>query len=359
MDKFLEPPYPKPGGKRYAVPVVWKRFGPVYTYVEPFHGSLVMLLNSPYGPAPREIVSDINGFEDNTWRSIKFEPHETAFWADYPTSHISKIARREYLRSRYGELVPRLVKSLEYCEPKTAGLWLLETAESMDMSAKILERAYAGTGEPTTHVLELPWEKNYPLPPHIVDGASGRGISIQKRTIPMPKWYLPTGVRLQPWLTELGNRLARVNLVCQSWDVILNNSSVMSESLRKKSVTGFFLDPPYPSTGDAKVYINDDRTTAGKVFNWSIKWGDEPNYRIALCGYEDDYGSFPDGWTFEYWKRGAGLENIGRTTRDKNRQEVIWFSPYCYKDGDAPPMPMNIDFDGLSETEETVQLGLF
>ena len=92
----LQAPFPYFGGKRKAAPLIWERLGEVYTYIEPFGGSLAVLLNCPYGKRPREIVNDIDCFVINFWRAMQDNPKELARYADYPTSHLDLMARRKY-----------------------------------------------------------------------------------------------------------------------------------------------------------------------------------------------------------------------------------------------------------------------
>lgn len=47
----LKAPFPWFGGKSRAAHLIWPRFGNVPNYVEPFAGSLAVLLNRPHAPA--------------------------------------------------------------------------------------------------------------------------------------------------------------------------------------------------------------------------------------------------------------------------------------------------------------------
>lgn len=46
----MKAPFPWFGGKRRVAHIVWERFGDVYNYVEPFAGSLAVLLERPHAP---------------------------------------------------------------------------------------------------------------------------------------------------------------------------------------------------------------------------------------------------------------------------------------------------------------------
>jgi len=50
IGKPLKAPFPWFGGKSRAAALVWERFGNVRNYVEPFAGSLAVLLARPHAP---------------------------------------------------------------------------------------------------------------------------------------------------------------------------------------------------------------------------------------------------------------------------------------------------------------------
>ena len=66
-------PWPWFGGKADAAPQVWEALGDVEHYVEPFAGSLAVLLRRPH-PCNRtyysETVNDLDGLLCNAWRAI-------------------------------------------------------------------------------------------------------------------------------------------------------------------------------------------------------------------------------------------------------------------------------------------------
>lgn len=55
----LQAPFPYFGGKRAAAEIVWPRLGRPTQYIEPFCGSVAMLLAAP--SASLEVVNDANG----------------------------------------------------------------------------------------------------------------------------------------------------------------------------------------------------------------------------------------------------------------------------------------------------------
>src|SRR4051812_47029088 len=95
----LVAPFPYFGGKRAAIDLVWPQFGAVDNYVEPFCGSLAMLLGAPEGDRT-ETVNDVNGFVVNFWRAVKNDPTAVAKWADWPVTEIDLEARHGWLVNR-------------------------------------------------------------------------------------------------------------------------------------------------------------------------------------------------------------------------------------------------------------------
>lgn len=68
----LEAPFPWFGGKRVVAPWVWSAMGDVDNYVEPFAGSLAVLLHRPPRHRRRaETVNDADHFLANFWRAIQ------------------------------------------------------------------------------------------------------------------------------------------------------------------------------------------------------------------------------------------------------------------------------------------------
>jgi hypothetical protein len=87
-----------------------------------------------------------------------------------------------------------------------------------------------------------------------------------------------------------------------------------------------FLDPPYSfEVRDLYLYAEDDAAISEQVRAWAIEHGDDPDLRIALCGYEGEH-VMPDGWTVHAWKAARGY---AAEDNDNRSRERIWFSPHC------------------------------
>lgn len=83
MPEPLKAPFPYFGGKSRIAHIVWERFGDVPNYVEPFAGSLAVLLSRPHEPRI-ETVNDKDCYVANFWRALKNDPETVAHWADWP-----------------------------------------------------------------------------------------------------------------------------------------------------------------------------------------------------------------------------------------------------------------------------------
>jgi hypothetical protein len=104
-----------------------------------------------------------------------------------------------------------------------------------------------------------------------------------------------------------------------------------SNSLKNMGMSpcAVFLDPPYGegSERSAGCYSEDSLGVAADVRVWAIEHGDNPHFRIALCGYEGEH-AMPSNWLEHAWKAQGGHGN--RSSKNKNRhRERIYFSPYC------------------------------
>lgn len=158
----LAAPMPWYGGKARWADEIWSRLGDVGVYVEPFAGSLGVLLA---GPAhSREIVCDLDGMICNFWRAMRDAPEETARWADYPTIHQDLTARRYWLRSWREAHAERLSLDAEFYCPKAAGWWAWCVS------------CWIGA---MNDLLDTTWDKR----PHVANTDGGRGVSVQRLNV--------------------------------------------------------------------------------------------------------------------------------------------------------------------------------
>src|SRR5262249_18852494 len=101
-------PFPYWGGKASVAPVIWQHLGEVRHYLEPFAGSLAVLLARPHRPRV-ETVNDRDGHLVNVWRAIAQDPLQVARYAQWPVSSIELWSRHDYLCSQRGALTAQLM----------------------------------------------------------------------------------------------------------------------------------------------------------------------------------------------------------------------------------------------------------
>jgi hypothetical protein len=344
----LKSPFPFFGGKRRVGHLVWQRFGDVQNYVEPFAGSLAVLLSRPsshFENGPRtETVNDIDCFISNFWRALADSPECVAHHADWPVNEADLHARHLWLVNQV-EFRERMKSDPEFYDAKIAGWWVWGICQWIGSG-------WCDSGE----VRQLP---------HLADGGQGGGrpahklphLGDQGRGITRPSQKLPimgnggVGVHrrhltqqlphlgnagtgdtrsgmnggLLEYMSALSTRLRRVRVACGDWSRVTGPSVTF-----KHGTTGVFLDPPYSLDERASVYSNEsDCATA--VREWAIENGSNKLMRIALCGYEGEH-AMPDDWECVAWKAPGGYGSQGNERgRDNCERERIWFSPACLK----------------------------
>lgn len=310
----LRAPFPYFGGKmRVALPV-WERFGDVANYVEPFAGSLAVLLGRP--TAPRiETVNDKDCFIANFWRALKAEPQALAELVDWPVNEADLHARHTWL---VGHRPERVKGDPDFYDLKTAAWWVWGICQWIGsgwcqdkVGTQLPQLGHLGM---SVHKSTLASSKL----PRIGDTGSG----FQSQTSP------PTA----GWFLELSERLRLVRVACGDWDRILKNS-VLFPSRGNTHPSAVFLDPPYLlSAGRTDgIYAADSSVVAEEVRRWAIEHGANPRLRIALCGYEGEH-VMPKDWECLPWKSkgGYGSQSNGGGRTNSSR-ERIWFSPHCLK----------------------------
>jgi hypothetical protein len=130
------------------------------------------------------------------------------------------------------------------------------------------------------------------------------------------------------YMHRLAARMRRVRVCCGDWNRICGPSPTT-----KLGITGVFLDPPYIGAENRQedLYSTDDADVANAVREWAIANGNNPDLRIALCGYDGEHEMPPD-WECVAWKNrgGYGSQGDGRG-RENAHRERIWFSKSCLK----------------------------
>src|ERR1044072_9447399 len=94
----LKAPFPWFGGKSRIAPQVWEVLGDVDNYIEPFAGSLAVLLGRPKSHKPRsETVNDLDNYICNFWRAVRDDPETVAEFGNWPVNESDLFARHKGL----------------------------------------------------------------------------------------------------------------------------------------------------------------------------------------------------------------------------------------------------------------------
>jgi len=455
----LKAPFPYAGGKGRVADMVWDRFGNVDNYVEPFAGSLAVLLRRPpdhFANGYRvETVNDVNHYLVNFWRAVKEAPDLVAKYADQPVSEADLHARHKFLMRgipdcpspppqwEHGLAVWKqayklikgeawnvrsfrrhIAESESYFDARTAGWWVWgqctwiasgwcnetrtdyeqipaantdglgygvnrgdaeangrpQLADAFDIGRGVngggnLKRQMPGIGQKCdTGGIgvngagpDLPQKRPHfsfngigsgtnglgPQHPDLVKGrpslggtptTSGTGFTsfrnVTDSTIDgiceaRADW-------LVAWMRRLSDRHRLVRTCYGHWSRVCDSKS----TLTRLGKTGVFLDPPYPiksensgkKSRDGNLYASDKNSDLDKlrdeVRDWCVRHGENPDIRIAVCGYEGDgYESLVDlGWTCESWEASGGYGNQRKGNKGKSenaKRERIWFNPSC------------------------------
>lgn len=292
MSARLKAPFPYFGGKSGAADIIWRAFGDVYSYVEPFAGSCAVLLARPSTHKRRyETVNDADGLLANFWRALKLAPNEVVEHADWPVNEADMFARHAWLIGQRDGLTKALKADPEWFDPKAAGWWAWGAV------------AWIGTGWCVKASDQLPR----------LGGRRRDG-----RTLAL--------------IRECAQRVSGVAVACGDWSRVMGRSTLLVDTANDGAMTGVLFDPPY-LTANKQAYAV-DAAVAEDVREWALANADNPRLRIALCGYTDEHDM--PGWNAVEWsaERAGGYRNqSGRSAGAAGSQEVIWLSPHCLGDG--------------------------
>jgi site-specific DNA-adenine methylase len=362
-------PFPWFGGKSKAAPLVWALLGDVDHYVEPFAGSLAVLLNRPHPcnrPYHSETVNDLDGFVVNAWRALAQFPDAVAEAASWPVSEACKTARQiALLKWRDDVALERLAGDATWCDPLMAGWWLWAVAVQIG--------AFTGDGpwtaDPATgRIVKMrPAERragvardrpfisnngqgvNNPALrepgvardlPHLSD--DGRGVNTAREfgVGPDAEDFHPTTMpRLRAWFALLQARLRHVRILNGDWSRAVTTGASHTLSVRMGGAVGIFLDPPYAGEIRAKgLYMADDGSVATAVRQWCLKAGANPKNRIVLASFDVEHAELEQhGWrVYEWFTRDS---YIAGGMGSQQHRERLWASPHCLVPDRQPDQP--------------------
>lgn len=289
----IKAPFPYFGGKSAVAAEVWRRFGNVKNYVEPFFGSGAVLLGRPHwrpdGPRLVETVNDADGLLVNFWRALQSAPAEVARHADTPPSEVENVARHAALLRL--DLSAPLMADPRWFDAEVAGWWA-----SCMAGCAIKDKLFTGKARP----------KPLNSGPRGTESLRPRGLAAS--------------------LAALAARVSSVRVKHGDWFRCVKSPSAMGGAAGDPF--GVFLDPPYAGT-DAQ-YATDGESER-EAWAWACANGDDPDFRICVAGYDDDR-AVPDGWVTVEWRARGGYgckaDGAGRANAKRER---LWFSPHCLR----------------------------
>lgn len=330
MSAQLKAPFPYFGGKSSAAPEIWRRFGAVNNYIEPFCGSLAVLLAREEIQG-YETVNDKSCFVSNFWRAVQSAPDEVARHCQFTVSEVDLHARHSWLMfsDEVYDFREKLSTDPDFYDAKIAGWWVW----GMCIWIGAGWCGESGLTKEGRTVLKVPHTKNKGfLQNRRPDLYKARGVqTILKQQL--PNIHGRRGVQkdgVPEWLRDIQKRLQSVRICNGEWHRVCSSKSVTTAL----GTTGIFLDPPYAAeTGrDMRLYAEESGTVAEDVRQWCIDNGSNSKIRIALCGYEGEHNQLEEfGWTVHGWKAHGGYGNRNRENNNR-KQERIWFSPACLSD---------------------------
>jgi DNA adenine methylase len=281
----VKAPFPYFGGKSRVAHVVWERFGQVRNYVEPFCGSAAVLLARPPGFSGSETINDWDGYVSNFWRAITLDPDEVLKHCDYPVLELDLHARSSRLLGMREEFTERMRADPDFYDARVAGWWVWGKSSAI---GDCFENGAKG----------IPYM-----------GVGSMGIH---RTSDTAKNQIDT----------IAKRLRAVTVCCGDW------SRVATGYQLHHGTTAVFLDPPYPE-GNYSYGGATDRTISGEVLTWCLANGQNPLWRIAMCGYSENDSLAGAGWSAYEWETSGGYSKVAGQKNENASREVIWFSPHC------------------------------
>ncbi len=294
----LKAPFPYFGGKSKVAHLVWERFGDVGHYIEPFAGSLAVLLARPHWrPGMHETVNDADGLLANFWRAMTQDPDAVIARADWPVSEVDMCARSNHLQREAASVTGRLLADPRWFDAELAGWWVWGQCASIPGS--------------------------WPRKPGI--NAANRKLQGYQA----PRGWTYTSQEGRKWLS-LRDRLAGVQVMCGDWARAVSSPTRMGLVYGDWCPVGVFLDPPYGDTR-AVCYATDCTSVHKSVTAWALEHGGDERLRICIAGYEGEHDTLEcEGWSVEAWSTRGGMAHMGDGRGRANaKRERLWFSPHC------------------------------
>lgn len=327
MNQLL-PPYQFFGGKRRVAHVIWKAFGNLDCYIEPFFGSGAVLLARPQPVRGVEVVNDLNGFIINFWRAVVHAPESVVRHSARPMSQDELMAMKVYIKKSFRSLSARLQADINFYDPIVAGLWV--AGQNLTMSCDM------GICTGPWHVVD---NEIVRAPELGKDGNRDDGMRV-RNTTPYGKAAAfianPNSQKgklmfqkLLIYYQQLAERLCSVIIHNREWNRVL-----FKHFLYGDHNTGVFLDPPYSDKSRTIImkrsYVSYSDVSA-QVNQWCVENSNLRNLRIAVCGLDGEHNNLEDlGWTKYCWSaQGSFYKPVAERRVTNYKDERIWFSPSC------------------------------
>ena len=260
----------------------------------------------------------------NFWRALHADPESVAHYADWPVNEADLHARHLWL-VKQTDFRERMKTDPDHFDAKIAGWWVWGISQWIGSGWCSGMGVHVNRKRPRLGNDHGRGVLNADVPNQIPDLSGDSGAA--GRTIFASAFQRDLGTNgLYEWMHALSARLRRVRVCCGDWKRILGPAPTTCIG-----TTAVFLDPPYAVDDRADVYGEESREAAHEVREWAIANGDNPQLRIALCGYDTEH-KMPDSWTEIAWKANGGFANQkAERTRGKENahRERIWFSPHC------------------------------
>jgi len=346
----MKAPFPWFGGKRKVADQVWSALGDCDQYVEPFAGSLAVLLDRPaWHTNATETVNDADQYIANFWRALAHDPESVAHHADWPVNECDLFSRHLWLVNEgKRQMQAGMEADPDWYDAKIAGWWCWgvcawigsgwcsgtgpHTYESIRSLAVDDQNGNAGRGvnRQLPHLGNAGRGVNRQLP-HL--GNAGQGVNrklphLGDGNINNATWRNQEA--LYAYMHALAARLRNVRVCCGDWSRIVTRGA-----LNYGDTVGIFLDPPYSDRAErtSNLYTVDSLDVAHEVREWCIANGDNPRYRIVLAGYADEHrDEMPSTWRKVGYSanKAYGSSQSKNGLNDLNRhKEMLWFSPNC------------------------------
>mgnify|MGYP000919508849 CR=1 FL=1 len=377
LTNLFKTPWPWFGGKSDAAPFAWEAMGDPDHYVEPFAGSLAVLLRRPH-VANRtyhsETVNDLDGLLVNAWRAMQMSPEAMAEAASWPVSEADMHARHlAILKWRAEHQLEHLMGDPTWHDPVMAGWWAWGQScwigsgwcsgtgpWVVDESGRITKRGGEGVNRQRPHLGNDGQGVNRPQVreegvnrqrPHL--GNDGQGVNrpqVREEGVKRQRPHLHNGQgvnhanaraigtvadygyhpmtmpELLRWFQFLSARLRHVRILNGDWRRAVTGGAAMTLPVRMQpdGAVGIFLDPPYADTADRTdgLYAHDSLSVAHDVREWAIGAAKNKKWRIVLAGFDGEHDELHErhGWRVIEWYRAGflkgGMGNTAGTDED-------------------------------------------